>query len=88
MSALDTEKLIQAVQKGPALYDKSERDHSDRDIKANLWEAIQAELEVNVDGKNLIFWVCPKLLEKAKISYYMYIVECGELILQVTVLVM
>ena len=25
------------------------------DIKANLWEAIQAELEVNVDGKNLIF---------------------------------
>ena len=86
MSALDTEKLIQAVQKRPALSDKSERDHSDRDIKANLWEAIQAELEVNVDGKNLIFWVCPKLLEKAKISYY--IVECGELILQVTVLVM
>ena len=55
MSAPDTEKLIQAVQKRPALYDKSERDHSDRDIKANLWEAIQAELEVNVDGKNLIF---------------------------------
>ena len=55
MSALDTEKLIQAVQKRPALYDKSGRDHSDCDIKANLWEAIQAELEVNVDGKNLVF---------------------------------
>ena len=55
MSALETEKLIQAVQRRPALYDKSERDHSDRDVKENLWEAIKAELEVNVDGKNLIF---------------------------------
>ena len=53
-NSVDREKLIQAVQKRPALYDKTEQQTYGKPMGpiANLWDAIKAELEVNGDGKN------------------------------------
>ena len=55
MSNSEHRKADSSCTETTKLYDKTDRDHSDRYIQANLWEAIQAELEVNGDGENLIF---------------------------------
>jgi len=51
---LDCEVLINAVHLRPALWEQSDKNYQNRDLKLKLWEDVAAECDCLV-SKNIIF---------------------------------
>jgi hypothetical protein len=56
-STLDCEVLINAVHLRPALWEQSDKNNQNRDLKLKLWEELAAECDSSCKEKMLFFYL-------------------------------